>query len=64
MKNRIFVLTTLGFLAATVACNQQTTPEMSATTTAAETPAPAYSPAAICWLPSGAGVATSIAAGE
>ena len=47
MKNRIFVLTTFGFLAATVACNQQTTPEMSATTTAAETPAPAYSPAAM-----------------
>jgi mono/diheme cytochrome c family protein len=47
MKNRIFVLTTIGFLAATVACNQQTTPEMSATTTAAETPAPAYSPAAM-----------------
>jgi cytochrome c2 len=47
MKNRIFVLTTLGFLAATVACNQQTTPEMSAITTAAETPAPASSPAAM-----------------
>jgi len=47
MKNRIFVLTTLGFLAATVACNQQTTPEMSATTTAAKTPAPAHSPAAM-----------------
>jgi len=47
MKNRIFVLTTLGFLAATVACNQQTTPEMTATTTAAKTPAPAHSPAAM-----------------
>jgi len=47
MKNRIFVLTTLGFLAATVACNQQTTPEMSATTTAAKTPAPVYSPVAM-----------------
>ena len=47
MKNRIFVLTTLGFLAATVACNQQTTPEMSATTTSAKTPAPASSPGAM-----------------
>ena len=45
MKNWIFVLTTLGFLAVIVACNQQTTPEMSATTTAAKTPAPAYAPA-------------------
>jgi mono/diheme cytochrome c family protein len=47
VKSRIVVLTTIGFLAAIVACNQQTTPEMSANTTAAETPAPAYSPAAM-----------------
>lgn len=47
MKNWICVLTTIGSLAAIVACNQQTTPEMSATTTAAGTPTPAYSPAAM-----------------
>jgi len=47
MKNRIFVLTPLGFLAATVACNQQKTPDISATTTAAETAAPAHAPAAV-----------------
>jgi mono/diheme cytochrome c family protein len=47
MKKRIVTLTTLGFLAAIVACNRQTTPEMSVTTTAAKTPAPAYSAVAM-----------------
>ena len=47
MKSRIFVLTTFGFLAAFVACNQPTTSDMSATTTAAETPAPSASPMAM-----------------
>jgi cytochrome c6 len=45
MKKRIVTLTTFGFLAAIIACNRQTTPEMSATITATETPAPAHSPA-------------------
>jgi mono/diheme cytochrome c family protein len=47
MKKRIVTLTTFGFLAAIIACNRQTTPEMSVTTTAATTPAPSYSAVAI-----------------
>ncbi len=47
MKSRIFVLTTFGFLAALVACNQPTTSDMRATTTTTETPAPADSPVAM-----------------
>lgn len=47
MKNWTFVLTTIGSLAAIVACNQQTSPETSGIITATETPAPAYSPAAM-----------------
>lgn len=47
MKSRIFVVTTIGFVAAFGACNQSTTSKQPATPTTAVNPPPTYSPSAM-----------------